>query len=146
MGAHGLFSAVRFLGDSTTLFVSINYTPVSSAGRLYDGKTGKLLAEIGGATQELDDSAVVELSKGVFAFGAFSGGKLFVYDAATGRSHPSLGLAAPKSEPQLGSMSLLARTADGAVVAAMRGDALSGVTLIDAKSRNGQRVPLPICK
>lgn len=144
MGNPAAFQQLKFLGD--TLYATISYTPVSSQGRLFDGKTGRQLATIGGADQDVDETAVVELGKGTYAFGAFAGAKVLVYDAATGRSHPSIALAAPKSTATIAQLALFQRTADGALLVVLRGDAQSGVTLIDTQSRNGQRVGVPHCR
>jgi len=58
MGDPAYFQRVAFTGSA--LYVAISASPVCSAGRLYDPRTGRQLGEIGGRGAVIDESAVVE--------------------------------------------------------------------------------------
>jgi hypothetical protein len=139
-----MFQQARFVGES--LLVEVSYTPKSDAARLYNPRTGKLLASIGGDKQDIDSGAVVALAKkSTWAFGSFGGAKVFVYDVASGASHPTIAIANPKSTATRSHFAVFQKTDDGQVLVALRGDAMSGATLIDTTSRNGQRISFPLC-
>jgi hypothetical protein len=146
MGEPAFFHGVRFLGD--TLLVWIADTPVSSAGRLYDGHTGKRLADVGGKNHSLADDASVELGGGVWAFESFGGADLVVHDVVHGTRLSSIKTAAKGAaeELQVASLALLERAADGRTVVAIRGDVRSGITLIDRVTRTSTREAVPTCK
>jgi hypothetical protein len=128
------FRRVAFAGSA--LFVAIWDSPVSSVGRLYNPRTGRLLGEIGGRDAELDETLAIDLGGNRWAFAAFDAGVLYVNDVATGARLPSI-----RSGPQ--ERGYVALQLVGKTLVGVRS---TGVMLYDVATRKASHHAVPTCK
>jgi hypothetical protein len=146
MGDPFFFRGARFLGE--TLFVAIAQSPVSSSGRLYAGRTGKRLADVGGKDRDLDDlpATDLDLGGGRWAFPTFDSNELVVHDVKTGRRLPSIALGGARDKPIGPGLPLLQKTADGRALIAVRGGPVPEVTVVELATRKASFHQVPLCK
>jgi hypothetical protein len=137
MGDPASFQRVAFVGPA--LFTAISDSPVSTNGRLFDPRSGRRLAEIGGKRAELDESIALDLGGNLWAFGAFDGGELYVYDVVTGNQQRSI-LSGPK-RGGYAALQLVGKTLVG-----VRGSAGGGVLLYDVGKKTATHHTVPVCK
>lgn len=136
MGDPAFFQRVAFVGGA--LLAAISASPVSSAGRLYDPRTGRQLATIGGPRAMIDDSVALDLGGDRWAFAAFDAGELYVHDVATGRRLPSI-----RSGPGDGGYAAL--QVAGKRLVGVRDTARHGVMLYDLDRRKASHHTVPVC-
>lgn len=137
MGDPAYFQRIAFAGSA--LYVAISATPVCSAGRLYDPRTGRQLGEIGGRGAVIDESVALDLGGNRWAFAAFDSGELYVHDVATGKRLPSI-----RSGPREGGYAVLQLA--GKTLVGVRGTARGGVMLYDVGKRKASHHAVPACK
>ncbi|HEX4416726.1 MAG TPA: hypothetical protein VH165_02455 [Kofleriaceae bacterium] len=137
MGDPASFQRIGFIGGA--LFVAVSASPVCSAGRLYDPRTGRQLAEIGGRDAVIDESVALDLGGNRWAFAAFDAGELYVHDVATGKRLPSI-----RSGPKDGGYDALQLA--GKLLVGVRGTARGGVMLYDVGQRKASHHAVPACK
>jgi outer membrane protein assembly factor BamB len=123
----------RFVGDALAVFE--NWSPVTSAARLYDPRKGKRLGDVVKAGAEIEPWAVL-VDGTTWAFAGFDG-KLYLVDVRTGKAKRHIQISATA-----GGKVLPGKLADGRLVVV--GD---GVTLVDlATGKVGPTWPTPACK
>ena len=113
MGDPSFLQGVYFVGPAVA--VTISWSPVNSAARLFDAKTGRAIGAVGPRGTELDDCAPLHLGGDRWAFVTFMAGRLVIEDVRTGKVVRTIA-AADADEAPMSSAERLARLPDGRVL------------------------------
>ena len=107
-------SNVRFLGS--TLYVMSAATPISSSGRLYNARTGKLMLDIGKKGADVDEHMPLALGGDRYAFAAWMLSKMFIVNVKTGKVLKQFPLGGDPKKP-VDALILLANVSDNRILA-----------------------------
>lgn len=135
-GKPAFFRHTKFVGPA--LAAAIADTPVTSAIRLFDPRTGKKLGEIGGGKPMSDTIEPVELGAGQYAFVEFDTSAIVVHDVATGRLVRRYKIPGVEAA----GYSLLVKAPDGKSLLGVQGAALYRLELATGKVA---RFAAPVC-
>lgn len=133
----------RFIGAA--LYVMSGSTPISSSGRLYNARSGKLMLDIGKKGADVDELMPLALGADRYAFATWMLSKMLIVNVKTGKVLKQFPLGGDATKP-VDALVLLALTADSKILAVATTLETALVQIIDPLTGARTVLKAPACK